>query len=165
MRGDIKMRSFCTCNCKYSFVRTVLILPLLLILNISAFALPGIKYYLPDSSGEYVYYTDNTFTTPSIIGFLYYDDTNYAIRYYAPANFDQKIPEKDITIYITIDSEDPGVVLTGEKIVGASDNEDIDIINYMHDLLYQLSKVRSQVSLTDSNETVETKHIADLAEM
>ena len=50
------------------------------------FAVPGVESFIPDSSGEYVYYRDYSFERESYVGVLYYDDSSYQIRYYAPAN-------------------------------------------------------------------------------
>ncbi|MBQ2529281.1 MAG: hypothetical protein II547_03395, partial [Treponema sp.] len=54
--------------------------------SICAHAVPGMVQYIPDTSGEYVYYSDKSFKRTSILGFLYYDDGTYAVRYYAPAD-------------------------------------------------------------------------------
>ena len=66
------------------------------------FALPGVDSYLPDTSGEYVYYKDNTFARESYIGFLFYDESAYSARYYAPANTEKMLPEKDVAILLSV---------------------------------------------------------------
>ena len=63
------------------------------------FAIPGVETVFPISSGEYVFYRDFSFPTETYIGFLQYDNTTLAIRYYA------KNPEsglEDITVYFFI---------------------------------------------------------------
>ncbi len=126
------------------------------------YALPGITYYMPDTPGEYVFYNDHTFTRDSIIGFCYYDESTYAVRYYAPASSTSENPdEQDITIYVTIDPQDSNITFTGEEIVGLKGSENIDIVNYMHDLMYQLSKARRQISLPNTNLKTENIDIPD----
>ena len=39
------------------------------------FAVPGVESFIPDSSGEYVYYRDYSFERESYVGVLYYDDS------------------------------------------------------------------------------------------
>ena len=53
----------------------------------SAAAVPGMVQYIPDFSGEYVYYSDRSFTRTSIVGFLYYNDSTYA---YTPSGSNTK---------------------------------------------------------------------------
>ena len=62
-----------------------------------AFALPGVESYIPDESGEFIYYSDYSFERTSYIGFMYYNDSTYAIRYYAPMDAAKKLFEKDET--------------------------------------------------------------------
>ena len=73
--------------------------------SVFAYSLPGMIQYIPDNSGEYVYYSDKSFTRQSIVGFLYYDDSTYAVRYYAPADSKNKLMAKDITLYFSVDPE------------------------------------------------------------
>ena len=54
------------------------------ILCAGLFAMPVFSSYLPDTSGEYVYYQDKTFERESYIGIIYYDDETFGIRYYSP---------------------------------------------------------------------------------
>ena len=46
----------------------------------SLFAVPGFESYLPDASGQYVYYRDYSFTRESYIGILTYDEATYQVR-------------------------------------------------------------------------------------
>ncbi len=116
--------------------------------SLSVFALPGVKSFLPDMSGQYVYYKDSTFERESYTGFLYYDEGTYAIRYYAPMVKDKKKPlaEKDIRILFTVDAAQDHVELTGERIISTVTPEDTDLINYIHDILYELTSRRQKVS-------------------
>ena len=88
------------------------------------FSLPGVVSPIPDTSGEYVFYEDKTFNRESIVGFLYYREASYAIRYYAPATESEK--EKDITLYISVNPDNPVLELTGETFRGA-DAGDADL--------------------------------------
>ena len=122
----------------------------------SAAAVPGVVQYIPDFSGEYVYYSDKSFTRTSIIGFIYYNDSTYAVRYYAPADSKKGLMEKDITLYFNVNPESASLEMTGEKVVGASTQEDYDICNYLHDLLYEFTGCSQKVSL-EGIDKVESK--------
>ncbi|MBP5450799.1 MAG: hypothetical protein J6Y16_01030 [Treponema sp.] len=119
-------------------------------------SVPGMVQYIPDSSGEYVYYQDKTFTRDSIVGFLFYNDSTYAVRYYAPADKKQSLVEKDITVYFSVNPSAGYLELTGENIVGASTQDDVEIVNYLHDLFYELSSRAAKAILMDGS-TVSSK--------
>ena len=108
------------------------------------FALPGFTPYLPDNSGDYVYYRDNSFERESYIGFLGYDDSTYQLRYYAPADKKDYLPEKNIQILFTINPDKPYLEMTGERIISAilPGTEDTEIVNYLHDMFYEFSARR-----------------------
>lgn len=114
-------------------------------LAIPVFSLPAVNPYLPDTSGEFIYFRDYSFQNESIIGFLYYNESTYAVRFYSPANTGKKIPEKDICLYISVNPQSKNLDMTGEKIVGAGAKEDTEIINYMHDLFYELTVRRQKI--------------------
>lgn len=110
---------------------------------VSGFAkIPGVKPYIDDRSGTFVYYKDSSFTRPSYIGFLYYDDSSFGIRYYAPAT-DTQLP-KDISLLFTVDPEADHVNMTGERILSNVTQEDTELINYLHDLVYEFSSRRKK---------------------
>ena len=125
-----------------------------LLISFAAFALPGITPSVPDFSGQYVYYRDYSFERESYIGILYYDESTYALRYYAPLVNDKKNPkpEKNIHILFTLDSTKNYVELTGERILTAIAPEDTDLVNYIHDFLYEMTKRRQ-----NSGEVTEPK--------
>lgn len=112
------------------------------------FALPGLSDPIPDTSGEYAYYKDSSFARESYVGIVYYNDTTYAFRYYAPANIEGGLEEKDITLYFTIDNEVDFLSLTGERIEGSTSNSDTDIINYLHDIFYEFTARRQKFTFT-----------------
>lgn len=107
-----------------------------------AFALPGFTPYIADRSGEYVYYRDYTFNRESYIGFLAYDDSTYAIRYYAPADYENEFLDINILLYFSVDPSLPYLKMTGERIASAITPEQTDIVNYLHDLLYDFNSRR-----------------------
>jgi hypothetical protein len=127
----------------------------------AAFALPGVTPYVADTSGEYVYYKDTSFKRISYVGFLYYDDSTYAVRYYAPANVALSAPAKDITLYVTINKDSTHLEFTGENITGVTEQDDTDVVNYMHDLFYELTARRQNVTVSG---TAKTTVSADFAQ-
>lgn len=108
------------------------------------FAMPGFKSYIPDNAGTFIYYRDYSFNRESYIGLLKYDDSTYQIKYFAPADKKQKLLEKNIAIAFTINPKANNFEMTGEKILSAinQDSEDIDLLNYLHDFLYEFSSRR-----------------------
>lgn len=109
---------------------------------LSAFALPGFSPIVTDAPGEFVYYQDRTFERESYIGFLTYDESTYSARYYAPSDQKAGKPELSVRIYFTLDPTADHIELTGEKIIAPHTPEDEEIINYIHDMLYELSARR-----------------------
>ena len=111
---------------------------------VSAFTLPGFTPFVPDTAGEYVYYRDNSFERESYIGILSYDEKTYQIRYYAPADRNLALPESNLALLFTVNPESDFFDMTGEKIITDVDpyGDDVDILNYMHDLLYEFSSRR-----------------------
>lgn len=118
------------------------------------FALPGFNSLIPDSSGEYVYYKDGSFTRESYIGILYYNDSTLELRYAAPKSKELSLPEKEIDLLVSIDPESENIVMTGERINTKlmPNAEDTDIVNYLHDILYEFNSRRRKVdNVTDQN--------------
>ncbi len=114
----------------------------------SASAIPLVKQYTPDFSGEFVYYRDLSFTSPSIVGVIHYNASTYGARYYCPADKAAKTPARDISIYFTIDAENNSIELTGENIYGSNGSpEDADIVNYLHDFFYEFAERRQKLDL------------------
>lgn len=111
---------------------------------ISIWSLPGFESYIPDSSGEYVYYEDTTFHRKSYLGILYFDESTIQVRYYAPVDQEKKLPENEISILITIDPEAPHWKMTGERILSTitPESDDVELVNYLHDMLYEFSAHR-----------------------
>ncbi len=107
-----------------------------------AFGLPGVKPYIADASGEYVYYRDETFRRKSYFGVLFYDEQTYAARYFAPADKKASLPAKNVEIYVTVNPDSAHFEMTGEKINAGPEREDADIVNYLHDMLREFAKRR-----------------------
>jgi len=126
-----------------------LFLSLLLVATsfMAVFALPGFQTFIPNNSGEYVYYKDSTFTRESYIGILFYDDSTLQLRYAAPKSKELQLPEKEIAILVSINPEKDYIDMTGERIITKTmfNEEDTDIINYLHDILYEFDSRRSKV--------------------
>ena len=138
--------------------KTILSIITTILLTASVFALPGFTSFIPDSAGEYIYYRDTSFTRESYIGILAYDNSTIQIRYIAPEDEAAKLPKKDIAILITVDPKADVWTMTGEKIISTilPDSDDVDIVNYLHDLLYEFSARRiSQVAVESDKVTVD----------
>lgn len=104
------------------------------------FALPGFKPYLKDVSGDFVFYKDYTFKRESYVGFLMYDEGTYCARYFAPKNAEK--PAKDVKILFTVNTDKDFMELTGEKIISGREADDTEVINYLHDMIYELNARR-----------------------
>ena len=127
-----------------------------IILTATVVALPGFTSYIPDSAGEYVYYRDYSFTRESYIGLLTYDDSTLQIRYIAPQDDNAKLPEKEIAILLTVDAKSDYWNMTGEKIISTilPDTDDTEIVNYLHDILYEFSARRIKAGAVESNQLI-----------
>ena len=124
-----------------------------IIITAASFALPGFTSFIPDASGEYVYYRDSSFTRESYIGILIYDEGTLQIRYIAPQDDTTMLPEKEIAILLTIDPKADVWTMTGEKIISTilPDTDDTDIVNYLHDILYEFSARRIKAGDVESS--------------
>ena len=124
-----------------------------ILLTAAAVALPGFTSFIPDSAGEYVYYRDSSFTRESYVGILAYDDSTIQIRYFAPQDDTAMLPSKEIAILITVDPKSDFWNMTGEKIISTilPDTDDTDIVNYLHDLLYEFSARRISAGAVESD--------------
>ena len=139
--------------------KLLLTLTILLCVTVSAFTLPGFTPFVPDTAGEYVYYRDYSFNRESYIGILNYDDTSYQIRYYAPADRDLVLPETNLAILFSLNPESNFFDMTGEKIITDVDpyGDDVDILNYLHDLLYEFSSRRIKLDDLEGTEIFTTQ--------
>lgn len=112
------------------------------------FALPAVSRQIEDASGEYVFYRDNSFTRESYIGFLHYDESAYEVRYFAPqskTDSGEILPAKNLQILFSVNPASPHLELTGERFITPPLEEDTQIINYIHDLLYELTARRTKL--------------------
>lgn len=126
-------------------LKKIFVLATFLFFTVSGiFAMPGFSSFIKDSSGEFVYYRDYSFPDESYIGLLYYAEDSIQIRYYRPLNKEKMIPEKEISILFSINPELDYFELTGELIMSTilPETEDVDIVNYLHDILYEFSARR-----------------------
>lgn len=117
------------------------------------FAIPGSTSFIADTSGEYVFYRDYSFTRETYIGLLYYSESEYQIKYYAPEDKKQFLPEKEIAILISIDSDSNFWNMTGENIMSniLPNDEDTLLVNYLHDIMYDFSSRRNKISSATSD--------------
>ncbi len=123
-------------------MKKIFLLLVLFVLPLSVFAIPGVVSPIPTEAGQYVYYKDSSFTWETYIGFIQYDEATYGIRYYAPK---PETGSSDIEILITIDATQDYVLMTGEKIVSDVIMDDNTVINYLHDIFYELAPRRKNV--------------------
>ena len=139
--------------------KLLLTLTILLCGLTAAFALPGFTPLVPDTAGEYVYYRDYSFERESYIGLLSYDEQTYQIRYYAPVDTTLVQPEKNLALLFTINPESDFFDMTGEKIITEVDpyGDDVDILNYLHDLLYEFSSRRIKLDDLQGSEIFSTQ--------
>lgn len=112
----------------------------------SIFAMPGFESYIPDSSGDYVFYRDYSFSRESYIGLLCYNDSTFQIKYYAPADKNLQLPEESVAIAVTINPQSNFWDMTGERILTTvtQDSDELEILNYLHDILYDFSSIRKK---------------------
>ena len=120
----------------------------------SIWAMPGFDSYLPDASGEYVYYKDNTFHRESYLGLLYFDPSTIQVRYFAPADKEQGLPENEISILLSINPDSSFWEMTGERILSTitPNTDDVEIVNYLHDILYEFSSHRNRIDEVNERE-------------
>ena len=142
--------------------KTILSIITTILLTVSAFALPGFTSFIPDAAGEYVYYRDSSFTRESYVGILMYDNATYQIRYIAPQDDTAMLPEKEIAILLTVDPAADFWNMTGEKIISTilPDTDDTDIVNYLHDLLYEFSARRIKAGDVEASSLIQTQEYA-----
>lgn len=114
------------------------------------FALPGFKPYLKDVSGDFVFYKDYTFKRESYVGFLMYDEGTYCARYFAPKN--EEKPAKEVKILFTVNTDKDFMELTGEKIISGREADDTEVINYLHDMIYELNARRIKAGSVTSKD-------------
>lgn len=120
----------------------------LVFFSFNLFCLPGFKPFIDDVSGDYVFYKDYTFKRESYVGFLMYDKASYCARYFSPESKDNK--KIDIKVYFTVNTEKDFMELTGEHIVSEKKASDYEVINYLHDMIYELNARRIKAGTVDA---------------
>lgn len=125
-----------------------------LFLPVFAFAIPGAEDYLPTESGEYVYYRDKSYPFEAYVGFLQYDDSTYAARYYAPS---PDAGSSEVQILFTLNADLDYTEMTGERIVSTVTPDDTETVNYLHDLIYEFTARRRHVSSEQLKETADSQ--------
>lgn len=129
-----------------------LIFTFVFVLNI--FSMPYFESFLPDNSGEYVYYKDNSFVRESYVGFLYYDDSTFQLRYFAPEDKINFLPEKNIVLYVTVNPQKENLEMTGELISSTilPETDDSNLVNYLHDIFYEFTSRRIKTENVNPND-------------
>lgn len=124
------------------------------VLTASIFAMPYFSSFLPDNSGEYVYYKDNSFVRESYVGFLYYDDSTFQLRYFAPEDKINFLPEKNIVLYVTVNPQKENLEMTGELISSTilPETDDSNLVNYLHDIFYEFTSRRIKTENVNPND-------------
>lgn len=125
-----------------------------------SFSLPAVSRQIEDASGEYVFYRDNSFTRESYVGFLYYDEATYEVRYFAPqceTDSGEILPMKNLQILFSVNPDSPHLELTGERFVTVPLEEDTEIVNYIHDLLYDLTARRIKIGALEFTDYSKSK--------
>ena len=129
-----------------TFYKTFLLAIIFSLCSTFIFCIPGIKEFIPTASGEYVYYHDYTFKDETYIGFLYYDEFTLGLKYYSPK---AQQGSKDIEIAVSLNPLKDAPELTGEKVLSNVSNDDVFILNYLHELLYQFAAYRKNINDVD----------------
>ena len=144
-------------------LRSLFFSVVLMMIASSLFAFPGIQSYLKDDSGQYVYYRDYTFPYEAYVGFLHYDEGTYGMRFYAPSQPLEGISlaaaqagvatkggmvgaPKSVEILFTVNTEADVTEMTGERFLTNITGSDTEIVNYLHDLIYEFSARRRKLS-------------------
>lgn len=145
-------------NQKFTLKKIFLSILLIFILCVSVFSLPGYKENLPTESGEYVFYRDFTFAQETYLGFLYYGEDSIGVRCFSKGNF-------DIFILFSLDEKENFIKLTGERIVSQITPKDVEVVNYIHDMLYELASRRKKVqndfdSLNNDNSSITKQFVS-----
>lgn len=149
---------------KKTSVASILLGLLLLVAAVTpAAAFPGIQSYLKDESGQYVYYRDYTFPYEAYVGFLHYDEGTYGMRFYAPNQPLEGVSQaaaqagvatkggmvgapKSVEVLFTVNTESNVTEMTGEKFLTNITGNDTEIVNYLHDLVYEFSARRRKLA-------------------
>ena len=120
------------------------------------FSLPGVIQKIPDESGVFAYYKDSSFNRESYFGIIFYNESSLGVRYFAPEikNQENFLPEKDISILFSINPEKDFIELTGERILTSITPEDTNLVNYLHDMIYELNSRRKNAGFIENTKTL-----------
>ena len=122
--------------------RRIFVILFLALLSVSLFALPGVEETFQTESGQYVYYRDYRLENPLYIGFLYYGEDMIQVRYLLKAEGKNLVQDKSFSIYFSLDEKANHLELTGEKLPEGITNDDTEIVNYIHSILYEFASMR-----------------------
>ncbi|MGL4986009.1 MAG: hypothetical protein ACRC5H_02585 [Treponemataceae bacterium] len=122
--------------------------------TVRIFALPGIVDFMPSESGDYVFYRDTTFHDETYVGFLLFDDTTIGLRYYSP---NTTFGSKNIEILISLKPESEFVEIAAEKVTTPTTADDVEKLNYLHDMLYEFGIRRKNINGKNLAKTLRTE--------
>jgi len=129
----------------------------LTVFAIQSFAAPksgsasaAMSSYPASISGDYVVYRDYTWKAPTWIGFLRYDDSTWGAFVITPSS------GTNVSILFRSERVDGAMVLTGQNIISKITNADVGAVNYLMQLLPDLSSWRLAAA-KDGNTVVATK--------
>ncbi|MGL4982948.1 MAG: hypothetical protein ACRC4W_08895 [Treponemataceae bacterium] len=122
--------------------------------TVRIFALPGIVDFMPSESGDYVFYRDTTFHDETYVGFLLFDDTTIGLRYYSP---NTTFGSKNIEILISLKPESAFVEIAAEKVTTPTTADDVEKLNYLHDMLYEFGIRRKNINGKNLAKTLRTE--------
>ncbi len=134
-----------------NFTKKILFLIVCLVGVSFGFASTGIEDFMPTMSGDYVYYRDYTFHTKTYVGFVFYDENTYGMRYYA---VNPKVGSEEVELLVTLNPNKDVVEISGEKIITQTVQADIESVNYLHELLYEFSARRKKQNGNISSNTL-----------
>lgn len=117
-------------------------------------ALPGFKPYIQDFPGDYVFYRDYSFKSETYVGFLYYGNSAYSAKIITLKDEKSKNLEKSVSIYFTVDESKDFMEFTGEKVISMPTEDDIHLVNYLHDLIYDFNSKRIKTGKVDSENVI-----------
>lgn len=125
-----------------------------------AFLFAGISAFAVETvSGDYVLYGDYSFTSPTWVGFLKYDDYRYAGLLYCPSE------HRRIEVLFSVAVKDGKMELTGQNVpneISYTNKADVEAVNYLMRLLPDMYKWSRLVPATSG--TKQTNAVSAVCE-
>lgn len=96
-------------------------------------------------SGDYVFYRDYSWKSPTWIGFLYYDDSTYGAVVVTPETGTK------VSVLFRVETVDGKMILTGQNVVSQIAQKDVLAVNYLMGLLPDMYGWRMSAAGSGSN--------------